>query len=109
MMESMTRRELFALCIVGMACVSAASRARGAGVLPATRLDPKDPAAVKLAYVEDAARVDAKSQPKFIAGSRCENCLLLQGKPGDEYRPCTLFPGKLVKLSGWCAGWAAEM
>jgi hypothetical protein len=72
-------------------------------------LDPKDPAAIQLAYVEDATRIDAKSQPKFIAGSNCENCLLLQGKPGDPYRPCSLFPGKLVNIGGWCSGWAAEM
>jgi hypothetical protein len=113
MRESLSRRALLRLSLAtgAVAAVSRSAWAAPASGGPAatTRLDPKDPAAIKLAYVEDAARLDPKAQPKFITGSNCENCLLLQGKPGDEYRPCTLFPGKLVKISGWCTGWAAEM
>ena len=73
------------------------------------KLDVKDPAAVALGYVENAAQVDVKKYPAFVKGSSCENCLQLQGKAGNDYRPCTLFPGKLVAVSGWCSGWAAEM
>jgi High potential iron-sulfur protein len=72
-------------------------------------LDVKDPAAVSLGYTEDATRVDAKKYPTFVKGSACENCLLLQGKAGDSYRPCTLFPGKSVSARGWCSGWSAEI
>jgi High potential iron-sulfur protein len=89
----------------------------GAALLPARHsraadlphLDIKDPAAVAQGYVEDADRVDAKKYPAFVKGSTCDNCLLLQGKPGTAYRPCDLFPGKLVAAKGWCSGWSAEI
>jgi hypothetical protein len=73
------------------------------------RLDVKDPAAVALGYVENAAQVDVKKYPDFVKGSTCENCLQLQGSAGDHYRPCGLFPGKLVSVNGWCKSWIPEM
>ncbi len=74
-----------------------------------SRLDVRDPAAVKLGYVENAAEVDARKYPGYVRGSSCANCMQLQGKDGDAYRPCALFPGKLVATAGWCSGWTAEM
>jgi hypothetical protein len=59
--------------------------------------------------VEHASDVDVKKFPTYVKGSTCENCLQLQGTAGNNYRPCGLFPGKLVSVSGWCSGWAAEM
>jgi hypothetical protein len=73
------------------------------------RLDIKDPAAVALGYVESASQVDIKKYPIVVPGSNCENCLQLQGTAGNNYRPCSLFPGKLVSVSGWCKGWTPEM
>jgi hypothetical protein len=73
------------------------------------RLDVKDPAAIALGYVENVAQVDTKKYPAFVQGSNCENCLQLQGTAGNNYRPCSLFPGKLVSVSGWCKGWTPEM
>jgi len=73
------------------------------------RLDLKDPAAIALGYVESADLVDAKKYPAYVKGSTCENCLLLQGSSGSSYRPCTLFPGKVVSASGWCSGWTPEI
>jgi hypothetical protein len=78
------------------------------GAAPA-RLDVKDPAAIALGYVENAAQVDIKKYPAFVKGSTCENCLQLQGSAGDNYRPCGLFPGKVVSVSGWCSSWTPEM
>jgi High potential iron-sulfur protein len=78
------------------------------GAEPA-RLDEKDPAAVALDYVSNAAGIDGTKHPGFVPGSTCENCLQLQGSAGNNYRPCSLFPGKLVSVSGWCKGWTAEM
>ncbi len=75
---------------------------------PAT-LDVKDPGAVAVGYVEDAAKVDIKKYKNYAAGSNCANCLLLQGAPGAAYRPCEFFHGKLVASAGWCAAWTAEM
>ncbi len=74
-----------------------------------TKLDVKDPAAAAVGYVENVAQVDAKKFPSYVPGSNCANCLQLQGKAGNDYRPCTLFVDKLVSVSGWCSGWTAEM
>ena len=73
------------------------------------RLNVKDPAALALGYVEHASDIDAKKTPGYVPGSNCENCLQLQGVAGNNYRPCNLFPGKLVSVSGWCMGWTPEM
>jgi hypothetical protein len=75
----------------------------------APHLNVKDAAAVAVGYVEDAAQVDAKKYPTFSKGSNCANCLQLQGAEGASYRPCTLFPGKLVAAAGWCSAWTAEI
>ena len=72
-------------------------------------LDIKDPQAVAVGYVEDAAQVDAKKYKAYVKGSSCDNCLLLQGSSGARYRPCNLFAGKLVSAAGWCSSWAAEI
>lgn len=73
------------------------------------KLDVKDPAAAAVGYVEKASQVNPKKYPAYVEGSNCANCLQLQGKPGNDYRPCGLFAGKLVAVSGWCSGWTAEM
>lgn len=91
---------------VGVAATMRTPKARAAEPV---HLDVNDPAAVKVGYVLEAGHVDPKKQPTYVAGSNCDNCLLLQGKPGNTYRPCSLFPGKLVKISGWCNAWTAEM
>jgi hypothetical protein len=83
-------------------------RSEGAGA-GADRLDVKDPQAVALGYVVNASQVDTKKYPSYVPGSNCENCLQLQGVAGSTYRPCSLFPGKLVSVSGWCTGWTPEM
>jgi hypothetical protein len=93
----------------GAAGVAAVLPARWLLAAEAARLDIKDPAAIKVAYVENANQVDAKKFPSYAKGSTCENCLLLQGAEGASYRPCSLFPGKLVSVAGWCSGWTAEI
>jgi hypothetical protein len=92
--------------LLGAAAAALARQSLGA---EPEKLNVKDPAAAALGYVENAAQVDLKKYPAYVKGSNCENCLQLQGKAGDTYRPCGLFPGKLVAVSGWCSGWAAEM
>ena len=51
----------------------------------------------------------ADLQSRSVQGSTCENCLQLQGSAGANYRPCGLFPGKLVSVGGWCSSWTPEM
>lgn len=104
-MEHPMARRVFVKALTG-AAVAGTLAARAA---PPAKLDTKDPAAVALGYVESAARVDRKKYPAYVTGSNCENCLQLQGNAGDAFRPCGLFMGKLVSVSGWCSGWTAEM
>ncbi|MDP5191762.1 high-potential iron-sulfur protein [Rheinheimera baltica] len=33
---------------------------------------------------------------------------MLQGNAGEAWRPCGVFPGKLVNAEGWCAAWAKK-
>jgi hypothetical protein len=82
---------------------------RGSRSAEPNRLDVNDPTALALGYVENAAQVDVKKYPAYVQGSNCENCLQLQGSAGNNYRPCSLFPGKLVSVSGWCKSWTPEM
>jgi hypothetical protein len=101
----LSRRELLQILSLG----AAAACSLQAGAAPAERLDAKDPQALSLGYVEDAARVDSKKYPSYVKGSKCENCLQLQGKDGERFRPCATFQGRLVPVSGWCSAWAAEI
>jgi len=104
--DEVSRRAFVELLFCGAA---GAVISRSVSAAEAQTLDVKDPAAVALGYVEDASHVDSKKYPAYVKGSNCENCLQLQGKAGNDYRPCTTFGGKLVAVSGWCSGWTAEM
>jgi long-subunit fatty acid transport protein len=92
------------------AAPAAAKPAAPAAAAPAgfVKLDPKDPAAVALAYHEDSTKVDPKKYPMHKPNQFCNNCLQLQGKAGEEYRPCNLFPKKLVHQRGWCKVWVKK-
>ena len=94
--------------------VSAAAAA-GAVVLPAEQLKAQDmpqlteddPMAQAMKYVNDASTVDPASRPNPAEDQRCSNCALIQGDEG-EWRPCQIFPGKLVNANGWCSVWAPK-
>lgn len=98
------RAVVVALILGGSAALARAVRADA----PA-RLDPNDPTARALGYVENASRVDRHKYPTYSEGSTCDNCLQLEGKPGNEYRPCKIFQGKLVAVGGWCSAWTPEI
>ena len=68
-------------------------------------LDPKDPAAVTLGFVDNVSKVDAAANPTYAPGQQCANCEQFQGKPNDAQGGCVLFPGKSVPGSGWCKVW----
>jgi hypothetical protein len=105
--SSLSRRAIVKTLTLGAAAAALAAReAEGAGE---PKLDPKDPRAAAVGYVEDAAQADVKKFPSFVKGSNCENCLQLQGSAGNSYRPCSIFPGKVVAIAGWCSAWTAEM
>jgi hypothetical protein len=98
-----------ALIRLGLSAGAVVALAKGAQAAEAPHLDPKDPQAAKLGYVESAAQVDAKKFPAYAKGQTCENCLQLQGAAGAPYRPCTVFPGKTVAVAGWCSSWTPEI
>ena len=57
-----------------------------------------------LKYVDDAS----KAPPPHKAGQRCDVCMHYQGKAGEEWGPCAIFPGFDVNAKGWCSGFQAK-
>jgi hypothetical protein len=88
--------------------LAASGAALATGANAQSLLDEKDAQAIALGYVADAARVDTKKYPKFVAGQNCANCALFQAKPGDKAGGCPLFAGKQVAAAGWCSAWAKK-
>jgi hypothetical protein len=73
-------------------------------------LELDDPTARALYYVHDVEDLDL-TDPRaanYEEGENCASCVQLQGEEGEEWRPCTLFPGKLVAAAGWCSVWAEK-
>lgn len=68
-------------------------------------LDPKDPMAVTLGFVNDASKVDAAANPRYAPGQTCANCQQFQGEMGSARGGCVLFAGKSVPAAGWCKVW----
>jgi hypothetical protein len=68
-------------------------------------LDPKDPSAVTLGYVDDVSKVDAAANPNYAAGQKCANCQQFQGDSAGPRGGCVLFAGKSVAAAGWCKVW----
>ena len=107
--KQLTRRQLLqSLAVTIPASSLVLGQSAYAEDLP--KLDEANPTAKALLYVHEAADVD-KSNPmsaRFEAGQTCDNCVQIQGADGDEWRGCGIFPGKLVKGSGWCSVWAPK-
>ena len=76
--------------------------------LPHVELD--DPTAKALGYVHDVKDLDRDSPlaANYEEGEHCANCIQLMGTEGDDWRPCNLFPGKLVAAAGWCSVWTKK-
>jgi hypothetical protein len=72
------------------------------------KLAEDDPQATAMKYTNDATTVDAAARPNPAPDQHCGNCALLQGEEGEEWRPCQIFPGKLVNVNGWCSVWAPK-
>jgi hypothetical protein len=69
------------------------------------KVDPKDPQAAPLGYIEDSSQVDAKRFPRRTAEQVCANCQVYAGKANEPSGPCAVFAGKLVPANGWCSAW----
>lgn len=122
--EKMTRRRVLGSSLLGLtaipvmvesalgqakpaapaAAAKPAAPAAAGGALP--MLNPTEPAAKALGYVEDAKKVDAKANPTYKPEQRCSNCLQWADKNRKAASSkCNLFPGKMVKNEGWCKVW----
>ena len=118
MRETLSRRRLLKTLALGAGAVAslkaagaatpAAAPAKAPVAAAPAKLDPKEPLAMALGYVADAKTVVAKANPMYKPGQNCSNCLQLQGKVGDPFRPCNLFPNKLVSAGGWCKVYAKK-
>ena len=106
-MSTIPRRKFIQLSAVAAAgyLVQSGREAR-AEDLP--HLSADDPMAQAMKYTEDASAVDAASRTNPAADQTCANCALLQGADGEAWRPCQIFPGKVVAAAGWCSVWAPK-
>ena len=92
-MKSVNRRDFLKLSgtsLIGLTLGSTALRANAQ-----EQLSESDPTAVALKYVNKSA----------VEGSYCDNCMYIQGEDGKDWRPCAIFPGKVVAAKGWCSAW----
>ena len=80
----------------------------GTAMAETPKLTEDDPTAMALGYVDDAATTDTAKWANYKAGQDCDNCLQIQGNEADDWRPCGIFPGKLVSGKGWCSVWVAK-
>ena len=72
------------------------------------KLSEDDPMAQGMKYTHDASTVDPATRANPAEVQTCANCALIQGEEGAEWRPCQIFPGKLVAANGWCSVWAPK-
>ncbi|NCA68503.1 MAG: iron permease [Sphingobacteriia bacterium] len=81
---------------------------------PANAVAATDPTAIALKYNADATQADraAANRPGAPAEEQfCANCqFMLADAPGADadWKGCSLFPGKLVSVNGWCASWTLK-
>ena len=95
-MKTVNRRDFLKFSgttLIGMTLGGVALRANAQEVLSAD-----DPTAKALQYTP-ASTVD---------GSKCSNCMYIQGSDGDANRPCAIFPGKVGNANGWCSAWVKK-
>jgi hypothetical protein len=103
--EDMTTRRAI---LHWLPAAGAAFVAARAGAQAAKPVDEKEPQAVSLGYVTDAARVDKAKFPKYAAGQHCANCQFYQGTATAATAPCTIFGGRLVAGPGWCSAYVKK-
>ena len=78
----------------------------GLAALPAAGLIREAAAQGEMVKIEESD--PPWKNPMLKEGANCANCLQIAGKEGEEWRPCNIFPGKLVHSNGWCKVWVAK-
>jgi hypothetical protein len=106
-LSKIARRQFIQLSAVAAAgCLARPGNEAKAQDMP--KIEESDPIAQSLKYVHDAGSVDPAQRANPAAEQDCANCALVQGADGDAWRPCQIFPGKLVNADGWCSVWAPK-
>jgi High potential iron-sulfur protein len=98
-----SRRQLLRNVALGTLLLPIAAAPFPAAAADLPPVTPDDPTAKALKYTPDASKsTDAKP------GSKCATCALYQGAAGSAQGGCLLFPGKVVKSTGWCSSWTQK-
>jgi len=106
-LKYIARRKFIQLSAAAAAgCIVSPGRTTHASDLP--QISEDDPMASSMKYTHDASTVDPSTRSNAAADQTCANCALIQGNDGDVWRPCQIFPGKVVNANGWCSVWAAK-
>lgn len=101
--QKIPRRTLLKGALLGVAAAPVTALLSRTATAATGRVDPNEPQAKSLGYVEDATKVDAKANPNFKPGQNCANCLQAPtAKPGMTEVPCNIFAGRPVSAKGWC-------
>jgi High potential iron-sulfur protein len=101
--QKFPRRTLLKGALLGVAAVPVSALLSRTATAAGGRVDPNEPQAKSLGYVEDATKVDAKANPNFKPGQMCAGCLQAPtAKPGMAEVPCNIFAGRPVAAKGWC-------
>lgn len=81
---------------------------------PANAVAATDPTAIALKYNADATQSDRAAAARPGAPVEEQNCANCQFKVADapgaggDWAGCSLFPGKLINMNGWCASWTLK-
>ena len=95
-MKSVNRRDFLKLSgttLIGMTLGGVALRAQAQ-----EHLSEEDATAKALKYTHKST----------VEGSKCANCMYIQGDAGAEWRPCAIFPGKQINANGWGSAWGKK-
>lgn len=97
------RRDVLKGALIGVAAVPVTALLGRTAVAASGKVDPSEPQAKSLGYIEDATKVDAKANPNYKPGQVCANCLQVpKGKETGDLIPCNIFAGRNVAAKGWC-------
>jgi hypothetical protein len=100
-----TRRAVIVKALLGAAGLGSAGPMLRARAQSGEKMNPSDPLAQSVKYVEDATRAPADLRKP---DSFCNNCQFYQGDQASDSAPCTTFMGKLVPAQAWCSTWVMK-
>jgi len=104
--SALSRRQLLQAALAApVALAAGCATTAGTGE---QRLRAEDPVARSLLYVQDTTKVPAGNPlaARHEPTQRCAGCIHVRGNAGDTWRPCPVFPARLVNANGWCSVWA---